>query len=182
MIRAVATLALMVATVVLVFTFLPRTEAVPSAPAVTVGPTVAARPTKSPLQTCVAGDQDKYVYSPDRLTVLQPCVRISGTVVDIQRAEDGDFHIDVKVDQESAAVLTPGNATEGAGYLIVEPVCVHAASPVAEGLCKTDPDPVDMSKLAAGQHVWMEGRYVLDSEHSDWAELHPLYAWGVIAP
>jgi hypothetical protein len=31
---------------------------------------------------------------------------------------------------------------------------------------------------AQGQRVWMEGRYVQDGEHGDWAELHPLYRWG----
>jgi hypothetical protein len=28
----------------------------------------------------------------------------------------------------------------------------------------------------------MEGRYILDSQHHAWAELHPLYRWGPINP
>jgi hypothetical protein len=27
-------------------------------------------------------------------------------------------------------------------------------------------------------HSWMEGRYALDSQHGNWAELHPLCRWG----
>lgn len=132
------------------------------------------------LALCGPGDQDDYVYSPGRLVTERPCVRIAGAVVDIQRAEDGDFHIDIRVDTESSSILNAGNIGEGGGFLIVEPVCVHSASPIAERLCAADPDPLDMSKLAVGQHVWMEGRYVTDSEHHDWAELHPLYAWGLV--
>jgi len=35
-----------------------------------------------------------------------------------------------------------------------------------------------MTGLNVGAHVWMEGRYVADSEHGGWAELHPLHRWG----
>jgi len=30
---------------------------------------------------------------------------------------------------------------------------------------------------AVGDRVWMEGRYVFDTDHGGWAELHPLYRW-----
>jgi hypothetical protein len=62
--------------------------------------------------------------------------------------------------------------------MVVEPICVRSVSQTdAIEACAADPDP--MTALPrVGDHVWMEGRYVLDLEHDSWAELHPLYRWG----
>jgi len=58
-------------------------------------------------------------------------------------------------------------------------ICVGSVTQAsAKAACAANPNP--LRKLPkVGQHVWMEGRYVLDLEHDDWAELHPLYRWGV---
>lgn len=64
---------------------------------------------------------------------------------------------------------------------MIEPVCVRAVTQDdAIDTCLGDHDPLAGPMPAVGQHVWMEGRYVLDSEHGSWAELHPLYRWGPI--
>ena len=49
-------------------------------------------------------------------------------------------------------------------------------------LCASDPDPYLGPFPREGDHVWMEGRHVLDLQHSSQAELHPLYRWGIINP
>lgn len=129
---------------------------------------------------CVPGDQDPYVYSPDRLHVLAACLRVTGTVRGISVEADGDQHIQVELDAPYWSLLTPGNDTQF-GRLVVEPVCVgDTDEPDAKRACAGDRDPVvDLPTI--GQHVWIEGRYVVDSNHYYWAEFHPLYAWGPAA-
>jgi len=47
---------------------------------------------------CSRGDQDPYVYSPSRLSVLSPCVRVTGTVRGISVEHDGDRHLNLELD------------------------------------------------------------------------------------
>jgi len=49
--------------------------------------------------------------------------------------------------------------------------------PEVSAECAVDADPLTQLPVI-GQHVWLEGRYVLDSNHFYWAELHPPYRWG----
>ena len=136
----------------------------------------------SAAQPCPAGDQDRYVYRPARLEVLHACLRVTGTIVSSSAEADGDFHINVRLDAPFTGLLTPGNEFED-GYLIVEPVCQFPPLQAeAIRVCAADPDPLTGGLPAVGDHVWMEGRYVLDLQHHAWAELHPLYRWGKLAP
>jgi hypothetical protein len=136
---------------------------------------------QQPCAPGAQGDQDKYVYRPERLQVLQPCLRITGTVDSLQLDSDGDVHFRIRLDPPYQALLVDGNKDQG-GDLVVEPVCytfpLHAD---ALRLCASDPDRVQ-SIPQAGDHVWMEGRYVLDAGHTAWSELHPLYRWGKANP
>ena len=127
--------------------------------------------------TCAPGDQDAYVYRPARLPVLAPCIRVVGTVEASSVEADGDVHLNVRLDEAYRGVLRPGNDFED-GDLIVEPVC-QIAPPQADAIrvCASDPAPLDRVPKV-GDHVWLEGRYVIDVQHHDWAELHPLYRWG----
>jgi len=141
-----------------------------------VAPTVAAAP------TCAVSDQNSYIYNPDRLTVRAACVRVTGTVLAIRTEADGDLHVRVQLDAPFRGMLTPGNQQQCGqgvcGLLVVEPICVHSVTQTdAIAICAADPDPV-RSLPTVGAHIWLEGRYVLDRDHYDWAELHPLYRWG----
>jgi hypothetical protein len=119
------------------------------------------------------------VYNPGRLEVLQPCIRVSGTVAAARSEADGDLHILLALDPAFKSLLRPANQGEELGDLVVEPVCVHGVTQTdAIATCAADPDPLSGPFPAIGSHVWMEGRYVLDLEHGGWAELHPLYRWG----
>jgi hypothetical protein len=148
--------------------------------AVPLGPTSVATVAVPPAQ-CLPSDQDRYVYHPARLHVLQSCIRVTG-VVDASRIEnDGDVHLQLRLDPPYQSLLQPANHLEQ-GDLVVEPVCASLPlQPDALDVCVGDPHPV-MVLPAPGQLVWMEGRYVLDGEHGNWAELHPLYRWGVNTP
>jgi hypothetical protein len=158
----------------------PPTNTEPSAtilPA-SASPTSAASPTPT-AAACTPTDQDLYVYNPGRLRVMAACLRVSG-VIDVIRTEaDGDLHILLKVDPEFANLLRATNQGEELGDLVIEPVCAQSVTQAdAESTCATDRDPYAGPFPQAGQHVWIEGRYVLDLEHGSWAELHPLYRWG----
>jgi len=119
------------------------------------------------------------VYNPDRLAVLAACIRVTGTVDVIRTEADGDLHILVTLDPAYRDLLTPANQGEERGDLVVESVCVRAVTQAdALATCQRDHDPLT-SLPDAGMHVWLEGRYVHDLDHSGWSELHPLYRWGL---
>jgi hypothetical protein len=133
------------------------------------------------IEACTPTDQDHFVYRPARLQTLAPCIRVIGTVMGTSTEADGDIHINVRLDDLYRIVLRPGNDFED-GDLIVEPVC-QVAPPQADAIriCASDAAPLDRTPQV-GDHVWLEGRYVLDLQHHIWAELHPLYRWGVAGP
>ena len=127
--------------------------------------------------TCQVTDQDKYVYSPDRLRVETACLRVTGTVAAIRSEADGDLHILLALDPPFVHLLTPANQGEELGDLVVEPICVHQVTQAdAVASCAADPDPLRILP-GLGWHIWMEGRYVFDEDHGGWAELHPLFRW-----
>jgi hypothetical protein len=161
----------------------PLTET-PAPPSVTTPPPTATQAppsstTPPTAATCTPTDQDLYVYNPGRLRVMAACLRVTGVIDVIRNEADGDLHILLKLDPEFVSLLTPANQGEELGDLVIEPVCVRSVTQAdAEAVCASDSDPLAGPFPAVGQHVWMEGRYILDLEHGRWAELHPLYRWG----
>ena len=143
------------------------------------GAAVAPGAAPAGIETCVPTDQDQYVYRPARLQVLSACIRVIGTVTSTSTEADGDIHINVRLDDAYRVVLKPGNDFDD-GALVIEPVC-QIAPPQADAIrvCASDAAPLGRIPMV-GDHVWLEGRYVLDTQHHAWAELHPLYRWGVV--
>jgi hypothetical protein len=137
--------------------------------------TFTITPTGTP---CNTGDQQPYVYSPDRLIVLADCIHVTGIIDEIENAADGDLHILLRLDREYQHYLKPANP--GDKYLVVEPICVNKPiQPNAIKACALNPNPIrNLPKVR--DHVWMEGRYVTDTFHNNWAEIHPLGAWGYV--
>lgn len=163
-----------------------RSPSAPPSATATLSPApTSINPTTSPTGSpaaCTPTDQDAYVYHPARLKVLAACTYASGVVAAIRTEADGDRHILVMPDPPYAGLVNAANSGVELGDLVVEPVCVGTVTQAdAIAICATDPDPLDMSGLAIGQHVWLTGRYVNDLDHGGWAELHPLYAWGLLA-
>ena len=114
-----------------------------------------------------------HVYQPKRLTVIDICKTVSGTIVDRMRMADGDFHIRVKLDPQFENILKPANYAQQDGYLVVEPVCqtpprASEAAPFCENFHQNINIP------PGGTHVSITGSYVLDEEHDRWAEIHPV--------
>jgi hypothetical protein len=141
----------------------------------------AATPSQVPATsgggTCTAGDQNGFVYHPTRLTTLSACVTVTGTVALIRREADGDLHVLLALDPAYTSLLRPANAQEH-GDLVVEPVCeAPVTQPDAVAVCASDPDPLNVAGLIAGEHVSISGRLVLDTDHGSWSEIHALGAW-----
>jgi len=132
---------------------------------------------------CVPTDQDAYVWRPARLQLVQPCLRVEGVVRELGAGEaDGDVHVNVELDAQYRSVLAPGNDFVD-GNLVVEAVCQSAPAHVeALRVCASDPNPYSDPFPKVGEHIWLEGRNVLDLWHHAWAELHPLYRWGPVTP
>lgn len=151
-------------------------------PAPAPTPSDSAPPTAgaSPV-ACRPTDQDAYVYHPDRLEILAACIRVTGTIAAVRNEADGDLHILLDVDSQFRDLLRPSNEGVELGDLVVEPVCIERVTQAdAEAICASDPDPLAGPYPSVGVRVWMEGRYVLDLQHGGWAELHPLYRWGLL--
>ncbi len=104
----------------------------------------------------------KGVYHPERLQVLDPCRKITGTVLLVRsEEEDGDLHFDVKLDRQFRSMLMANNFSQQEGGLVVE---------------FTPRDYGHLPEPDVGDRVTLVGAYVDDTQHA-WTELHPV--WGV---
>jgi hypothetical protein len=124
------------------------------------------------------------VYHEDRLSVVKPCMTVSGTVMSVTPEDDGDTHFDLALDAPYTSMLTPGNESGQNGWLVVEivpadkPGCTPGTPPKPAsgtydyGICTgaNETSPV------LGTHVQVTGPYVLDEDHGGWAEIHPVWA------
>ncbi|HSK43989.1 MAG TPA: hypothetical protein VLA83_08900 [Candidatus Binatia bacterium] len=124
---------------------------------------------KLPPADCNA-DLWKYVYSPERLSVIEACTAVEGRVISVHRAVDGDLHIALDPDQKSILNLT--NAMHAQRRLIVEVVCDHPsvknqAGPACEGFVSAITSP------NIGDHIRVTGAYVTDRDNG-WNEIHPV--------
>jgi hypothetical protein len=104
------------------------------------------------------------VYKPSRLKVLEPCAKVTGTVMAYRKEHDGDFHVSMVMD-------APGwtnslNNERQHGYTVVEFIPLM-------------PKP---DRFKVGQRLSMTGTKVLDLQHGDhrttgWIELHPVFGF-----
>jgi hypothetical protein len=115
------------------------------------------------------------VYHEDRLTVLKPCMTVSGTVTGLRPEDDGDSHVYLALDASYASALKLSS-------LLLEivpadkPGCVPGQPPRPAsgsydyGICTgaNEGDP------AVGSHITVTGPYVYDTNH-DWNEIHPVW-------
>lgn len=132
---------------------------------------IAVLPFPLSAQTVTCNDSLwNHVFYKDRLKVKIPCTYITGHVVSILRAPDGDYHIRVKLDpvQDSAVAKIVGNKRS----IIVEPVCIkkpwlkRAVMP-----CSNYQNKVFIPKRR--QRIKVTGPLVWDSTHG-WYEIHPV--------
>ena len=117
----------------------------------------------------------RFVTAQDRLEVLNPCLTISGTIVNARREADGDWHVQIALDEEFSSLLNQVNLERQQGYLILEPMCsnrISQADTLEEGVCDNFSQTIFSPDLI-GQRVAATGAYVRDREHG-WTELHPV--------
>jgi len=117
----------------------------------------SVQPQSPSAATCPPANQVLYgVWKPGRLSVLNPCQTVSGTVKKMFRASDGDVHFQLIVDQPYRYLLNAVNAN----VLVVELM------------------PRDGGHLPAppiGAYLVLTGAWVTDVGHG-WNELHPVWS------
>lgn len=123
-----------------------------------------------------------HVYHAHRLIVKQPCLTVTGTIVDatkgrepdgVRHEADGDTHGWLKVDPGFEDLLNAGNLNNEGGNLVFEivrkfPVTQADAQPACAGFSSSINIP------PVGSHVQIVGTYVRDTNHAQWMEIHPV--------
>ena len=106
----------------------------------------------------------KGVYHPSRLTVLSPCKKGAGVVMDVKvesgSGGDGDVHIQLQLDPAYVSLKNAVNDAKQKGNLVVEYM---------------PRDGGHLPKPKVGQHLVLVGAWVLDTQHG-WRELHPVWS------
>lgn len=126
-----------------------------------------------------------HVYKPQRLIVKEPCLTVTGILVDatahqsrhqadgMRHEADGDSHGWLRVDWEFRSLLNAGNMSDEEGNLVFEIVCRYSVTQEdAKAACKGFHDAQVVPPV--GTHVAVTGVLVQDTHHAKWAEVHPV--------
>src|SRR6266436_7026820 len=117
-----------------------------------------------------------HVYNPSRLQIVKSCITASGTVDRVIEEADGDVHLRTNLDPAYSNLTNSANeGYPNYGDLVVEIICVNPPSqtdaiPACQNYTNQIPVP------SPGQHITITGPYVLDTDHYNWAEIHPVYS------
>lgn len=126
---------------------------------------------------CARRDPKNGIYHPDRLTVINPCQTVTGTIADVKKEADGDYHIRVTLDTLYKHLTNSVNDAKQHGDLVVEIPCVNTVTQAdAVAACTSIDVRLKLTAPAIGQHVSITGPYVNDGQHG-WMEIHPVYEW-----
>jgi hypothetical protein len=114
-----------------------------------------------------------HVYNPNRLQVVDACKSVLGIIESKRTEKDGDYHIRVKLDPQFSNLINSANIKNQLGDLVVEPICVNKVTQAdAVSACQNFHQNISIPPI--GSHVNITGSYVLDKEHGNWAEIHPV--------
>jgi hypothetical protein len=139
--------------------------------AVIYGPSLTQNTSACTDPACISS----HVYNPSRLQTVKPRINATGTVADRREEADGDYHILVQLDAQYANLTNQANVNLQHGWLVVEIICVlHVTQQDAIAACQNYTNTIPIPDI--GQHITFSGPYALDSEHSYWAEVHPVYS------
>ena len=130
---------------------------------------------EEPTAQNVACDQSlwTHVYNTERLQIIDNCKTVSGFIETIRVEKDGDYHIGLKLDLQYADLVNESNMKNQNGNLVVEVICQRPVTQQdAIGACANFSQHIDIPPL--GTHVRVTGSYVLDKQHGNWAEIHPV--------
>ena len=145
-------------------------------------PTAAAGTPPSAATGCDATLWD-HVYNPQRLSVKQKCIAVTGTIVDatngkrsdgVRKEADGDTHGWLKLDPQFKNLINAGNISNEGGNLVFEIVCKFGVTQAdAKASCPSSyHTPVTLP--AVGSHVRIVGSYIQETNHAKWMEIHPV--------
>lgn len=167
----------------------PPTGGTPAADSTAGASSGSPQPAPSTDATCDPTLWD-HVYNQQRLIVKQDCLAVTGTIVDathgrktdgVRHEADGDTHGWLKLDPGFENLLNAGNASDESGNLVFEIVCMFpvtqqdaAGTPGCQGYQSALQIP------PVGSHVRLVGRYVQDTNHAKWNEIHPVTSITVI--
>ena len=116
-----------------------------------------------------------HVYNPYRLQIVKSCITASGTVDRVIEEDDGDVHVRTNLDQPFSNLTNSANDQYQYGDLVVEIICVNQPSQTdAIPSCQNYTNQIPVPSV--GQHITITGPYVLDTDHYNWAEIHPVYS------
>ena len=122
-----------------------------------------------------------HVYNSYRLTVLSQCAYANGNVQYIYATDDGDYHIELKLDSAFSYMLDTGNINNTNGNLICETICANQIfySDVVP-FCQNFTSTVYVPNV--NEHVKITGSFVSDYVHGTWNEIHPITEIEIISP
>lgn len=160
---------------------------------VSISTATTPTPTTPSTTTSTACDPSisAHVYHPQRLIVKQECISVTGTIVDATAPQtkkqldgtrheaDGDTHGWLTVDPGFENLLNTGNMNDEDGNLVFEIICRFPVRQTdAKAACQGYTDQITLPPV--GSHVRIVGRYVQDTFHGQWNEIHPVTSITVI--
>ena len=115
-----------------------------------------------------------HVYNPYRLNVIKSCITASGVVGNVFEEADGDYHVRLALDSQYSNLTNSANEQYQYGDLVVEIIC---ALPITQSdavsACQNYANNITIPSV--NDQITVTGPYVLDTDHSNWAEIHPVY-------
>lgn len=115
-----------------------------------------------------------HVYNSYRLDVVKSCIAASGIVDNLIQEADGDYHVRLALDSQYSNLINSANDQYQHDDLVVEIIC---ALPITQSdalsACQNYTNNITIPSV--NQHITVTGPYVLDTDHSNWAENHPVY-------
>jgi len=122
-----------------------------------------------------------HVYNSYRLNIVQSCVTASGIVDNVLEEADGDYHVRLALDYQYSNLTNSANDQYQYGDLVVEIIC---ALPITQSdavsACQNYTNNITIPGI--NDRITATGLYVLDTEHSNWAEIHPVYTLTISWP
>jgi len=117
-----------------------------------------------------------HVYNKTRLTVIQPCATVTGTLHIVRPEADGDVHMQLTLDPQFNNMLNAINRSKQHNSLVIERMCAHTPTqPDAIAACEGFTQ--EFPALTEGARIKVTGAYVLDHDPGHgWNEIHPITA------
>ena len=136
-------------------------------------------PASNPPSLCSdPGSISGHVYNPYRLQLVKPCITVSGTVDNVIAEDDGDYHVRLALDSQYGNLTNQANRDYQYGDLVVEITCATTISQQDAVLaCQGYTNNITIPSV--NDHITVTGPYVLDTDHNNWAEIHPVYSLAI---